>query len=135
MFGNAKCTLCTGFCHKLKVCIKKDLRLLLIYFPLCKIYLHFVVVHGTTRLKYISQSKELLRQWFITGDVAAQSANCQSYNRLQRSTVVPVSVAKGPKFRPQNSKGALQKFVRPEISAAEFSLNMPKKGRKGAELF
>jgi hypothetical protein len=45
------------------------------------------------------------------------------------------SVAKGPKFRPHNSKGALQKFVRPEKLAAEFSLNMLKKGRKGAELF
>jgi hypothetical protein len=30
---------------------------------------------------------------------------------------------------------ALQKFVRPEKLAAEFSLNMPKKGRKGTELF
>jgi hypothetical protein len=46
---------------------------------------------------------------------------------------VPDSVAKGPKFRPQNSKGALQKFVRPEKLAAEFSLDLPKKGRKGAE--
>jgi hypothetical protein len=44
------------------------------------------------------------------------------------------SVAKGPKFRPQNSKGALQKFVRPEKLAAEFSPDLPKKGRKGAEL-
>jgi hypothetical protein len=48
---------------------------------------------------------------------------------------IDVSVAKGPKFRPQNSKGAIQKFVRPEKLAAEFSINMPKKGRKGAELF
>jgi hypothetical protein len=45
------------------------------------------------------------------------------------------SVAKGPKFRQQNSKGALQKFVRPEKLAAEIPLNMLKKGRKGAELF
>jgi hypothetical protein len=45
------------------------------------------------------------------------------------------SVAKGPKFRPQNSKGAPQKCVWPEKLAAEFSFNMPKKGRKGAELF
>jgi hypothetical protein len=45
------------------------------------------------------------------------------------------SVAKGPIFRPQNSKGAPQKCVWPEKLAAEFSLNMPKKGRKGAELF
>jgi hypothetical protein len=46
-----------------------------------------------------------------------------------------ISVAKGPKFRPHNSKGALQKFVRPEKLAAELSFKMPKKGRKGAELF
>jgi hypothetical protein len=38
------------------------------------------------------------------------------------------SVAKGPKFRPQNSKADLQKFVRSEKLAAEFSLNLPKKG-------
>jgi hypothetical protein len=49
--------------------------------------------------------------------------------------LLPFSVAKGPKFLPQNSKGALKKFVRPEKLAAEFSLNMPKKGRKGVELF
>jgi hypothetical protein len=30
------------------------------------------------------------------------------------------SVAKGPKFRPQNSKGALQKFVRPEKIGGRF---------------
>jgi hypothetical protein len=41
------------------------------------------------------------------------------------------SVAKGPKFRLQISKGALQKCLRPEKLAAEFFLNMPKK----AELF
>jgi hypothetical protein len=39
------------------------------------------------------------------------------------------SVAKGPKFRLQNSKGALQKFVRPD-----WRPNMPKQSRKGAEL-
>jgi hypothetical protein len=43
-------------------------------------------------------------------------------------TMVQCSVAKEQKFRPQNSKGALQKFVRPEKLAAEFSLNMAKKG-------
>jgi hypothetical protein len=46
-----------------------------------------------------------------------------------------LSVAKGPKFRPHNSKGALQKFVRPKKLAAELSFKMLKKGRKGAELF
>jgi hypothetical protein len=51
------------------------------------------------------------------------------------SEMKKTSVAKGPKFRPQNSKGALQKYVRPEKLAAEFSSNMPEKGRKGAELF
>jgi hypothetical protein len=45
--------------------------------------------------------------------------------------MVAVSVAKGLKFRPQNTKGALQKFVRPEKLAAEFSLNMPKRAEKG----
>jgi hypothetical protein len=40
------------------------------------------------------------------------------------------SVAKGPKFRPQNSEGALQKFVRPEKLAAGLSLDLPFKGRK-----
>jgi hypothetical protein len=30
------------------------------------------------------------------------------------SYTIKTSVAKGPKFQPQNSKGALQKFVRPE---------------------
>jgi hypothetical protein len=38
------------------------------------------------------------------------------------------SVAKGPKFRPHNSKGALQKFVGPEKLAAELSFKMPEKG-------
>jgi hypothetical protein len=58
------------------------------------------------------------------------------YNKavLFASTLLP-SVAKGPKFRPHNSKGALQKFVRPEKLAAELSLKIPKKGRKGAEFF
>jgi hypothetical protein len=37
------------------------------------------------------------------------------------------SVAKGPKFWPQNSKGALQKYVQPEKLAAKFSFNLPKK--------
>jgi hypothetical protein len=46
---------------------------------------------------------------------------------------ISARVAKGPKFRPQNSKGALQKFVWPEKLTAEFSLNMPKKGPNFSE--
>jgi hypothetical protein len=46
-----------------------------------------------------------------------------------------LSVAKGPVFRPQNSKGALRKLVRPEKFAAEFSLNMPKRAEKGPNFF
>jgi hypothetical protein len=37
------------------------------------------------------------------------------------------SVAKGPKFRPQNEKGALQKYARLDKIAAELSLYLPKK--------
>jgi hypothetical protein len=40
-----------------------------------------------------------------------------------------------PRGRNFGRRTQLQKFVRPEKLAAEFSLNMPKKGRKGAELF
>jgi hypothetical protein len=49
-------------------------------------------------------------------------------NMLSSANVI-FSVAKGPKCRPNNSKGALQKFVRPEKLAAELSFKMPKKGR------
>jgi hypothetical protein len=45
------------------------------------------------------------------------------------------SVAKGPKFRPQKTKGALQNHVRQEKLAAKFALDLPKKGRKGGEHF
>jgi hypothetical protein len=41
------------------------------------------------------------------------------------------SVAKGPKFRPQNLKGALKKFVRQEKLVAKFSLDLPKRAEKG----
>jgi hypothetical protein len=44
------------------------------------------------------------------------------------------SVAKGPKFRPQNTKGAAKNSMGPEKSGAEFSADLSKKGRKGAEL-
>jgi hypothetical protein len=45
------------------------------------------------------------------------------------------SVAKGPKFRPQNTKGAENNCVGPEGSGAEHLPDLSKKGRKGAELF
>jgi hypothetical protein len=45
--------------------------------------------------------------------------------------VILNNVAKGPKFRPQNSKEALQKVVRPEKLAAEILENMPKRAEKG----
>jgi hypothetical protein len=73
--------------------------------------------------------KEIPSQDFLPPVFSSNNSIWAPYPR------VLASVAKGPKFRPQNSKGALQKFVRPEILAAEFSLNMPKKGRKRAELF
>jgi hypothetical protein len=46
----------------------------------------------------------------------------------------PVSVAKGPKFRPQNTKGAEKNSMGPEKSGAEFSADLSIKGRKGAEV-
>jgi hypothetical protein len=45
------------------------------------------------------------------------------------------SVAKGPKFQPQNPKGAEENFVGPEKSGAEYLPDLSKKGQKGAELF
>jgi hypothetical protein len=42
------------------------------------------------------------------------------------------SVAKGPKFRPQNTKGAGKKCTGPGKSGAEISADFSKKGRKGA---
>jgi hypothetical protein len=54
--------------------------------------------------------------------------------KAKLKSLMKSSVAKGPKFRPHKSKGALHNYVRPEKLAAEFSLNTPKKGRKGAEL-
>jgi hypothetical protein len=47
----------------------------------------------------------------------------------------PSSVAKGPQFRPQNTKGAEKNCVGPEKSGAEYLPDLTKKGRKGAELF
>jgi hypothetical protein len=49
--------------------------------------------------------------------------------------VLHSSVAKGPKFRPQNTKGAEKNCVGPEKSGAEFLPDLTKKGRKGADLF
>jgi hypothetical protein len=48
---------------------------------------------------------------------------------------VLISVAKGPKFRPQTPKGAAKKSEGPEKLAAEFLPDFHKKSRKGAELF
>jgi hypothetical protein len=45
------------------------------------------------------------------------------------------SVAKGPKFRPQKTKGAEKNCVGPGKSVAEFLAESWKKGRKGVELF
>jgi hypothetical protein len=45
------------------------------------------------------------------------------------------SVAKGPKFRPQNTKGAEKNCVGPGRFGAEVLADLSKKGRKGAELF
>jgi hypothetical protein len=52
-----------------------------------------------------------------------------------RSHNIKSSVAKGPKFRPQNTKGAEKNCVGPEKSGAEFLPDLTKKDRKGAELF
>jgi hypothetical protein len=45
-----------------------------------------------------------------------------------------ISVAKGPKFRPQNTKGAYKNCGGPGNSGAEFWANLARKGRKGAEI-
>jgi hypothetical protein len=45
------------------------------------------------------------------------------------------SVAKGPKFRPQNTKGAEKNGWGPGKSGAEFFADLSKKGRKEAEFF
>jgi hypothetical protein len=49
--------------------------------------------------------------------------------------ILDISVAKGPKFRPQNTKGAEKSSEGPERSGAELLSDLAKKGRKGAELF
>jgi hypothetical protein len=45
------------------------------------------------------------------------------------------SVAKGPTFRPQTSKGAAKKGKGPEILAAEFLLDLQKRAEKGPNFF
>jgi hypothetical protein len=45
------------------------------------------------------------------------------------------SVAKGPKFRPQNTKGAEKNCVGAGKFGAEVLADLSKKGQKGAELF
>jgi predicted nucleic acid-binding Zn ribbon protein len=49
--------------------------------------------------------------------------------------LLKVSVAKGPKFRPQSTKRAETKLAGPGKSGAKFLPDLSKKGRKGAELF
>jgi hypothetical protein len=45
------------------------------------------------------------------------------------------SVAKEPKFRPQNTKVTEKNFMGPGKSRAELLAELSKKGRKGVELF
>jgi hypothetical protein len=52
-----------------------------------------------------------------------------------RLTVGKYSIVNRPKFLPQNAKVAPEKSHRPRTFAAEFSADLPKKSRKGAELF
>jgi hypothetical protein len=80
-------------------------------------------------------TKRRCNQIFFTEKEKLQPVLPSRFDYIQRQLRHLYSVAKGPKFRPQNSKGALHKFVRPEKLAAEIPLNMLKKGRKGAELF
>jgi hypothetical protein len=53
---------------------------------------------------------------------------------IRSTTGFGTSVAKGPKCRPQNTKGTLTNSVWPEKLTAEFSLDFTEKSRKGAEL-
>jgi hypothetical protein len=46
-----------------------------------------------------------------------------------------ISVANQPKFRPQNAKVAPEKTQRPRKSVTKFSVDYPKNGRNGVELF
>jgi hypothetical protein len=83
-----------------------------------------------TQLYSFSSLSLILSQWPPSG--------CEAGSEGSRTIFIngaEASVAKGPKFRPQNSKGALQKFVRPEKLAAEVSLNMPKRAEKGPNFF
>jgi hypothetical protein len=49
--------------------------------------------------------------------------------------MLKVSVANWPKFLPQNAKVAPEKTQRPKKSAAEFSADLTRNCRKGAEFF
>jgi hypothetical protein len=55
-------------------------------------------------------------------------------NPGHRSSVID-SVTKGPKFRPQNTKGAERNCLGLEKSGVEYLPDLSKKGRKGAKLF
>jgi hypothetical protein len=47
----------------------------------------------------------------------------------------PYTFERRAKFLPENAKAAPEKSQRSRKSAAEFSADLPKNGRKGAELF
>jgi hypothetical protein len=49
--------------------------------------------------------------------------------------VILISVAKGPKFRPQSTKRADKNLAGPGKSGAELLPDFSKRGRKAAELF
>jgi hypothetical protein len=67
----------------------------------------------------MQQAVETVRSKRLTMNMA-----CKQY-KLPKTT----SVAKGPKFRPHNPKGASKKAEGPEKLAAEFILDLHKKGR------
>jgi hypothetical protein len=48
---------------------------------------------------------------------------------------IETSVAKGPKFWPQNTKGAEKNCIGPGKFGAEVLADVSRKGRKGAKLF
>jgi lysine/ornithine N-monooxygenase len=52
---------------------------------------------------------------------------------IYKSSVQNNSVAKGRKFRPQNTRGDEKKCVGPGKSAAEFLADLSKKGQSSAE--
>jgi hypothetical protein len=53
---------------------------------------------------------------------------------MHRACGMVISVANRPKFLPQNTKVAPEKSQRPRKSEVEFSAELPKNGRKEADL-